>query len=101
MAEWQVLFDAVSVRGIDERRVAQGPAPFGAFALAQMAPASASEEDLAFASDLETFAYRFSSFNTFRSSHGNFCLGVGLPGAKFTRFPRAGRDFPVGTFRRS
>ena len=69
MAEWQVLFDAVSVRGIDERRLAQSPATFGAFALAQMAPASAPEQDLAPAGYLETFAYRFSGFYTFGSAH--------------------------------
>lgn len=55
MAERQVLFDTVNVGGVDERRFAQRPSPFGTLALKQMAPAGASAHHFASAGYLETF----------------------------------------------
>ena len=69
MTERQVLRDPIYVRGADERRPAQRPAAFGAFALTLVAPARAPEQDLAGAGYFETFACRFFGFNAFGSSH--------------------------------
>jgi len=69
MAERKILFDTVNVGGSEERSPSQGSAAFGAFALKQVAPASASEQDLAGSGYLETFGHRFSGLNAFGASH--------------------------------
>ena len=69
MAEGQILFDAVNVRGSEERSLSQRPATFGIFALKQMAFACASEQDLSGSGYLETFGHRFSGLNTSWASH--------------------------------
>jgi len=73
VAERQVLFDAINVGWPDECRLAHKPAALGAFALKQMAPASASEKDFACASYLETLGHCLSGLDTFGTSHmGSF-----------------------------
>ena len=57
MTEWQILFDAINVGWSDERCLSQRPAAFGIFALQQMAPTRAPEEDFAGAGNFETFGY--------------------------------------------
>jgi hypothetical protein len=57
MTEREVLSDSVNVCGSGEGRLSQRPAAFGIFALQQVAPAGAAEEDFAGAGDFETFGY--------------------------------------------
>jgi hypothetical protein len=69
MAERKILCDAVNVGGSEEPCLSQSPPAFGTFALKQMAPACASERDLARTGYLETFGHRFPGLNSFGTSH--------------------------------
>lgn len=69
MAEGQILCDAVNIGGSEHTRLAQGSSPFGTFALKQMTPTGAAEENFAGAGDLETFGYGLFGFNALGTSH--------------------------------
>ena len=75
MAERKILFDTVEVGGPEECRFSQSPPTFGVFALKQMAPACAVEQDFSGSGYLETFGHGFSGFNAFGASHtSSLCL---------------------------
>lgn len=57
MAEREVLLDAIFIRGMDEFGAAQAATPFGTFALAEVAAASAGAQDLACRRDFEALRY--------------------------------------------
>ena len=69
MAEGQILQDAIHIGFIDHFGRAETPTAFRAFALQQMALASAGAFYFAASRDLKTFGYCFSGFDTFWSSH--------------------------------
>jgi hypothetical protein len=69
MAERKILPDAVHVRAPEELRVPEPPPAFGILALQQVPPARAAVDDLPGARNLEPFAHRLSSLNSFGSTH--------------------------------
>jgi hypothetical protein len=69
VAKWQTLFDAIFVGGIHHGGAAEGAPAFGAFALAQVPPASRRPQYFAGASDFEPLGHRFLGFDTFWTSH--------------------------------
>jgi hypothetical protein len=74
VTEGQVLFDAISVGGADERGFSQRPTALGAFALEQMAFAGATPQYFSGAGDFESFRYGFSSLGSLGASHRGFFL---------------------------
>jgi len=57
MAEWQILFDTVSVGWVKNPGLFNSTPPFSIFGAQQVTPSGATEQDLAGAGDLETFGY--------------------------------------------
>ena len=57
MAGRQVLFNPINVGGSQNRDPSQRTPAFGALALAQMAPAGSTKQDLPVGGYLETFGY--------------------------------------------
>jgi len=69
VAERQVLFDAIFVRGVNSRQPAQSSAAFGALALAEVPATGAGAQDFAPRRNLETLGYGFLRFDAFGTSH--------------------------------
>lgn len=80
MAEGKILSNPVHVRAAQELRVAEPAPAFRILALEQVAAAGAAVENLSSAGDFESFAHRFSSLNSFGSSH---TILVFLPRGRF------------------
>src|SRR5438132_12631289 len=69
MAERQVLFDAVFVRGMHPGRAAERTAAFGVFALQQVALAGARTQNFSAGRNLEPLGHGLLGFDAFRTSH--------------------------------
>ena len=69
MAERQVLFDPVNVRGINKLGRAQRTTALGTFALQQMAFASTHTHHFSSRRDLEPLGHRLLCFNSFGPTH--------------------------------
>src|SRR5437899_2284346 len=69
MAGRQVLDDAIGVRRVNDRALAETAAALGIFALQQMALAGVVAHDFAGAGDLEPFGHGFFRFDAFGTSH--------------------------------
>jgi len=69
MAEWEILFNPVSVGRVDFFSGAQRAAAIGAFAREKMAFAGARTHHFAFGGNLEPLGYGFACFNSFWASH--------------------------------
>jgi hypothetical protein len=69
MAERQILRDAIYIRRIHDRALAETAAALGVFALQQVALAGMAAHDFARAGDLEPFGHGLSCFDAFGSSH--------------------------------
>jgi hypothetical protein len=67
--ERQVLFDAINVRGIHDRGLAETAEAFRVFGLGQMAATRVGTQDFASAGDLEPFGHGFLGFDAFRTTH--------------------------------
>ena len=69
MAERQVLFDPVDVRGINELGRAQRTTALRTFALQQVSLASTHPHHFSSRRDLEPLGHRLLCFNSFRPTH--------------------------------
>jgi hypothetical protein len=69
MAERQVLFDAINVRGIHDGNLAETAEAFGVFGLGQVASAGVRAQDFAGTGDFEPFGHGFLGFDAFRTTH--------------------------------
>jgi hypothetical protein len=69
MAGRQVLRDAVGIRVINHRALAETAAALGVFALQQMAFAGVAAHDFAGAGDFKSFGHGFLCFDAFGTSH--------------------------------
>lgn len=71
MAERESRFDAVFIPFVDEGAAAQTPAALGAFALAEVAAARLTAQNLAGRGDFEALGNRLFRFDTFGTSHNS------------------------------
>jgi len=69
VAEREVLGDAIHVRLVDDRTLAEAAEALGVFGLRQMAAAGAGAQDLAGSGDFEPFGNGFLGFDAFWTSH--------------------------------
>src|SRR5439155_6084 len=69
VTERQILDDAIGVRFVHHRHLAEGAAPFGAFRGQQMTFAGVGTEHLAARGDFEALGHRFLGFNAFWATH--------------------------------
>ena len=69
MAERQILGDAVNIRLVHDRALAEAAEAFGVFGLRQVTASGAGAQDFAGAGDLEPFGYGFLCFDAFGTSH--------------------------------
>jgi hypothetical protein len=77
MAEWQILQDAVSVRGVHDGGFSETATVFGIFALQQVAFARVRAHDFAGAGDLEPLGHGFLRFDAFGTSHKFISIAKG------------------------
>ncbi len=83
MAERQVLRDAINVRLVHDRALAEAAEAFGVFGLRQVAATGAGAQDFAGAGDLEPFGYGFLRFDAFGTSHKFISIAKGRALYKF------------------
>jgi hypothetical protein len=69
VAERQILFDAINVRGIHHGHLAETAKPLGVFGLGQVATTRVGTQDFASAGDLEPFGNGFLGFDAFGTTH--------------------------------
>jgi hypothetical protein len=69
MTEWQVLLDAILVRGMHTRRAPQSTAALSVFRLQQMPFACARAQHFAARRNFETLRYGLLCLNAFWTSH--------------------------------
>ena len=69
MAEWQVLLDAIDIRGVNHRRLAEAAEALGVFGLGQVTAARVGAQDLAGGGDFKPLRHGLSGFGAFRTSH--------------------------------
>jgi hypothetical protein len=69
MAEGQALGDAVDIRLVNERSLAEAAEALGVFGLSQMTAAGARAQNLAGGSDFEPLGDGFFGFNAFGTTH--------------------------------
>jgi hypothetical protein len=65
----QVLRDAIGIRVIQNRTLAEPATALGVFALGQMAETSVTAQNFAGSGDFEPFGHGLLCFNTFGASH--------------------------------
>src|SRR6266545_6001837 len=69
VAEWQILRDAIGIRGIHDGGLAQASTTLGTLALQQVPAAGFHAHDLAGAGDLEPFRNGLFRFDAFWTTH--------------------------------
>ena len=72
VTEGQILFNTISVGGVNHRGLPQRTTALGVLPLKQVAFSSPAAQDFAIGSNLETLADGLPGFISFGASHGNF-----------------------------
>jgi hypothetical protein len=85
MAERQVLSDAIDIRLVHDRALAEAAEAFGVFGLRQVTAAGAGAQDFAGAGDLKPFGYGFLCFDAFGTSHKFNSIAKGRALYEFAR----------------